>query len=68
MSETDVKEFLANLRILEEWQGTHAPSNQVRDAMLKVATQFGVSRRKKDGQIRKAADVAQDLEPRMLSK
>ena len=66
-SQTDVKEFLANLRTLEEWKGTNAPSHQKRDAMLKVATRFGVMR-KKDHQHRVAVDVAQDLEQRMLSK
>ena len=41
------------------------PSNEARNAMLKVATQLGVTR-KKEGQIRKAEDVAEDLEVRML--
>ena len=40
------------------------PSNEARDAMVKVATQFGVTR-KKEGQIRKTEDVAEDLEVRM---
>ena len=43
------------------------PSNEARNAMLKVATQVGVTR-KKEGQIRKAEDVAEDLEVRMLSQ
>ena len=43
------------------------PSNEARNAMLKVATQLGVTR-KKEGQIRKAEDVAEDLEVRILSQ
>ena len=41
------------------------PSNEARNAMLKVATQLGVTP-SKEGQIRKAEDVAEDLEVRML--
>ena len=43
-------------------QGT--PSNEARNAMLKLATQLGVTP-SKEGQIRKAEDVAEDLEVRM---
>ena len=43
-------------------QGT--PSNEARNAMLKVATQLAVTR-KKEGQIMKAEDVAEHLEVRM---
>ena len=60
-----VAQFLENLRIFEEWRRVKRPSNKARDAMLKVATQFSVTR-KKEGQIRKAEDVAEDLEVRML--
>ena len=60
-----VAECLENLSIFEEWRRTKRPSNQARDAMLKVATQCGVAR-KKEGQIRKAEDVAEDLEVRIL--
>ena len=62
-----VAEFLVNLRMFEEWRRTKRPSNEVRNAMLKVATKFGVPR-KKEGWIRKAEDVAEDLEARMLSQ
>ena len=62
-----VAQFLENLRIFEEWRRTKRPSHEARDAMLKVATKFGVPG-KKDGQKRKAEDVAEDLEPRMLSQ
>ena len=43
------------------------PSNEARNAMLKVATQLGVPG-KKDSQKRKVEDVAEDLEVRMLSQ
>ena len=43
------------------------PSNEARNAMVKVATQLAVTL-KKEGQIRKAEDVAEDLEVRMLSQ
>ena len=49
----------------EEWRRVKRPSNEARNAMLKVTTQLGVTR-KKEGQIRKAEDVAEDLEVRML--
>ena len=41
------------------------PWHEAHNAMLKVATQLGVTR-SKEGQIRKAEDVAEDLEVRML--
>ena len=62
-----VAEFLEHLRIFEEWRRMQRPSHQARDAMLKVATQCGVAR-KKEGQIRKAEDVAEDLEVRILNE
>ena len=49
------------------WRRRKPPSTQARDGMMKVATQFGVPG-KKDGQKRKVEDVAEDLEPRMLSQ
>ena len=57
-----VAEFLQDLSIFEEWRCTRKE-----DAMLKVATKFGAPR-KKDGQLRKVADVAEDLEALMLSQ
>ena len=57
-----VAEFLQNLSIFEEWRRTRK-----KDAMLKVATKFGAPR-KKDGQLRKVKDVAEDLEALMLSR
>ena len=62
-----VAEFLENLCIFEEWRRTKRPSHQARNAMLKVATQCGVPG-KKEGQIRKAEDVAEDVEVRILSQ
>ena len=62
-SEAGVEEFLQSLRILDEWRHSPAPSHHLRDAMLKIATQFRVKR--KD---RKPQDVAQDLEARFLSE
>ena len=41
------------------------PSNEARNAMLKVATQLGVTH-KKEGQIMKAEDVAEQLGVRTL--
>ena len=41
------------------------PSNEARNAMLKVATELGVTR-KKQGQIMKAEDVAEQLGVRNL--
>ena len=60
-----VAQFLENLRIFEEWRRVKRPSNEARNAMLKVATQLGVTR-KKEGQIMKAEDVAEQLEVRRL--
>ena len=55
-SQTDVNEFLQNLRISENWRGMESSSHQVRAAMLKFATHFGAARRK-DRQVRNPADL-----------
>ena len=60
-SDTHVEELLQSLSALEEWQRN--PSHQIRDAMLKAATKLDVNR--KD---RKASDVEQDMEAKILSR
>ena len=60
-SDTHVEELLQMLSALQEWQRN--PSHQIRDAMLKAATKLGVKR--KD---RKAPDVGQDMEAKILSR
>ena len=50
------------LSALEEWQRNPKPSHKIRDAMLKAATKLGVKRFE-----RKAADVAQDMQAKILS-
>ncbi len=51
-------EFLEQVRIFQQWR--EQPWRERRNAMLKVARQFG-ARRKMDGKLRGPRDVADDL-------
>ena len=45
-SDPGVQDFLGNLRSYAAWRGRPSPSNDVRDAMLKVATQCKVAKKR----------------------
>ena len=62
-SDTHVEELLQMLSALEEWQRNPKPSHKIRDAMLKAATKLGVKRFE-----RKAADVGQEMQAKILSR
>ena len=60
-----MQDFLGNLRSYEAWRGSPSPPHHVRDAMLKVATQFKVAG-KVNGKKRKPEDIGQELEVHLL--
>ena len=66
-SRTSAQQLLEDIPILEEWQRVPHPSNKVRDAMLKLGQHWNVQGKMK-GKKRPAADVAKDLEERMLER
>ena len=57
-SEPCVQVLLQQITTLEKWQGARTPSNEVRNAMLKLGTHFGVPRQEK-GKKRPPSEVAQ---------
>ena len=66
-SQTSAQQLLEDIPILEEWQRAPHPSNKVRDAMLKLGKHWNVQGEMK-GRKRPAADVAKELEERMLER
>ena len=66
-SQVSAQQLLEDIPILEEWQRVPHPSNKVRDAMLKLGKHWNVQGQMK-GKKRPAADVAKDLEERMLER
>ena len=66
-SQTSAQQLLEDIPILEEWQRAPHPSNKVRDAMVKLGQHWNVQGKTK-GKKRPAADVAKDLEERMLER
>ncbi len=63
----DTQELLQDILVLQEWQRAGQPSNQVRDAMCKLGPRWGVAQKVR-GTKRPPAEVAQDLEEKMLKK
>ena len=53
-----------DIPILQKWQSATRPSNEVRDAMMKLGSRWNV-RRYKRRRKRQPAEVAKDLEARM---
>ena len=66
-SNADAKQLLQDIPVLQEWQRATRPSHKVRDAMLKLASHWKLTR-KVQGKIRSPSEVAQDIEERMLKK
>ena len=64
-SQTSAQQLLEDIPILEAWQRAPHPSNAVRDAMLKLGKHWNVQGKVK-GKKRAPADVAQEIEQRML--
>ena len=63
--QADARELLQDIAVLQEWQRDGNPSNEVRDAMLKLGTFWDVPR-KVAGKKRAPAEVAQEVEENML--
>ena len=66
-SNPDTQRLLEDIPVLQEWQRATRPSKKMRDAMLKLASNWNVTqsvKRKK----RSPSEVAQDLEESMLKK
>ena len=63
----DTPQLLQDILVLQEWQRAGQPSNQVRDAMCKLGTRWDVAQKVK-GKKRPPAEVAQDLDEKMLKK
>ena len=66
-SEADAYQLLDDIPVLLEWQRSRKPTNQVRDAMLKLGSQWRIPRQI-NGKKRSPGDVAQDVEESMLKK
>ena len=66
-SEMLAQQLLVDIPILQEWQRTPNPSNKVRDAMMKLGSIWKVAHKSR-GQKRRPAEVAKELEERMLEK
>ena len=66
-SQASAQQLLEDIPILEEWQRAPHPSHKVRDAMAKLGQHWNVHVKTK-GKKRPAADVAKDLEERMLER
>ena len=60
-------QLLEDIPILEEWQRAPNPSHKVRDAMMKLGSHWKVAQKSR-GQKRRPAEVAKELEERMLEK
>ena len=66
-SEMLAQQLLVDIPILQEWQRTPNPSHKVRDAMMKLGSHWKVAQKSR-GQKRRPAEVAKELEERMLEK
>ena len=65
--QADARQLLQGVPVLQEWQRARSPSNQVRDAMLKLGTGWDVPR-KVEGKKRPPAEVEQEVEENMLKQ
>ena len=66
-SEARVHSLVANIDVLLKWQEVPKPSHSIRDDMLKLGSEESVAR-KVQGKKRQPADVASDLEEKLLHK
>ena len=66
-SEARVHSLVANIDVLLKWQEVPKPSNSIRDDMLKLGSEESVARQVQ-GKKRQPADVASDLEEKLVHK
>ena len=66
-SNADAQKLLPDIPVLQEWQRATRPSHKVRDAMLKLASNWSVTQ-KVQGKKRTPSEAAQDIEESMLKK
>ena len=64
-AEDGVQKLLTGIGALLPWQKAPKPSNQIRNAMMKLGPEWGV-KRFSQGKDRPPAAVAKELEDRML--
>ena len=65
-NETNVKKMLSDTATLKAWQKAASPSNEQRDAMMKLGSDWHVSQ-KINGKKRKPAKVAEDLQKELIA-
>ena len=66
-SDADAQQLLQDIPVLQEWQRATRPSHEVRDAMLKLASNWNVKHRA-EGKKRSPSEVAKDMEENMLKR
>ena len=66
-SNAAAQQLLQDIPVLQEWQRVTHPSHKVRDAMMKLASNWKVTQKAK-GKKRSPCEVARDIEENMLKK